>query len=97
MWFLAKIDMNNNIWKKRFFRFLKEEDVYALWINNVYNQHPIDDKGFWTRTFQMILFSERNRCRYSVLQAFSWAKTSQGAHFWHSIDQKWLALLGKDK
>lgn len=89
--------MNNNIWKKRFFRFLKEEDVYALWINNVYNQHPIDDKGFWTRTFPMRLLSERNRCRYSVRQAFSWAKTSQGAHFWNSIDQKWLALLGKDK
>lgn len=97
MWFLAKINMNNNIWKKRFFRFLKDNDVYSLWINNVYNQHPTDDKNFWTRTFQTILFSERHRCRYSVLQAFSWAKTSQGPHFWHSIDQKWSALLGKDK
>ena len=35
------------MWRKKFFRFLKEEDAYQLYIDNLYKNHPTTDLDFW--------------------------------------------------
>ena len=85
------------VWRRRFLRFLKEEGVYGEWVYNIRKQHQTTDLIFGEKMWKNEVLSEENKCVEGIDDAFCWAKTSQGAHFWHSINQKWLALLGKDK
>ena len=80
-------------WKERFFRFLKEEDVYGEWVYNIRKQHPIWDKKFWEGTLKAI-FSEEDKCAEAINYAFHWADTRQGYNFWLKLDNKWNTKCG---
>ena len=80
-------------WKERFFRFLKEEDVYGEWIYNIYEQHPICDKKFWECTLKSML-NEKYKCAEAIFYAFYWGRTKQGHDFWLKLDEKWKCKCG---
>ena len=80
-------------WKEKFFRFLKEEDVYGEWIYNIYEQHPIWDKKFWECTLKS-MFNEKRKCAECINHAFCWRRTKQDNDFWLKLDEKWKCKCG---
>ena len=80
------------VWRRRFLRFLKEEDVYSEWVYNIYEQHPIDDKKFWEGTLKS-MFNEKNKCINGIYNAFYWDDTRQGNDFWLKLNNKWIKLI----
>ena len=76
-------------WKERFFRFLKEEDVYGEWVYNIYEQHPTTDVFFWECNLKELL-SEDKKCAGGIITAFCWSDTIQGYDFWSKIDGEWI-------
>ena len=80
-------------WKERFFRFLKEEDVYGEWVYNIYEQHPTTDFFFWECNLKEIL-SEDKKCAGGIISAFCWGDTRQGYDFWEGINNKWNTKCG---
>ena len=81
------------MWRKKFFRFLKEEGVYGSWLYNIYEQHPIWDKTFWEGTLKAI-FSEEYKCEGGIISAFCWSDTKQGYNFWLKLAIKWNTKCG---
>ena len=81
------------MWRKKFFRFLKEEDVCGEWIYNIRKQHPICDKKFWEGTLKAI-FSEEDKCAEAINYAFHWADTKQGHEYWRTLSNKWNCKNG---
>ena len=80
------------MWRKKFFRFLKEEGVYSEWVYNIRKQHPICDKKFWECTLKS-MFSEKYKCAGGISSAFCWAGTRQGYNFWLKLSIKWIDKL----
>ena len=86
----------NMFWRKRFFRFLKEEDAYGEWVSYVkktLNELQNIPKDYLS-TF---VLNEDDKCESGISGAFVWSTTKQGLSFWEDINNRWLALLGKDK
>ena len=86
----------NMFWRKRFFRFLKEEDAYGEWVSYVkktLNELQNIPKDYLS-TF---VLNEEDKCENAIDFAFVWSTTRQGYDFWEDINNRWLALLGKDK
>lgn len=81
------------MWRKKFFRFLKEEGVYQLYIDNLYEQHPIWDNEFWEKMWENEVLSEENKCIDGIDYAFCWANTRQGNDFWLKLNNKWIKLI----
>ena len=81
------------MWRKKFFRFLKEEGVYGAWVYNIRQLHPIWDKTFWEYRWKYELLSEQNQCEEGINYAFCWSDTKQGPDFWLKIDDKWKDKL----
>ena len=79
-------------WRRKFFRFLKEEGVFRLYIENIYKQHPISDCDFWDFRWKLGLFDEYFRCSHAVDYAFNWAHTSEGHTYWNHVHVKWLKI-----
>ena len=85
--------MNEEIIKKIFYRFLKEEGVFTYYFKNLYevceNCSDIEVKKL------------RNiMCRYPmelINYAFMWRETPQGHHFWSFINNKWKIIYMKAK
>ena len=75
-------------WKKKFLRFLKEEDVYGEWVYNIRKQHPTTDLIFWKCNLKAI-FSEEEKCGGGIIYAFCWRRTKQGHDFWRKLSNKW--------
>ena len=76
------------MWRKKFFRFLKEEDAYQLYIDNLYKSHPTTDLDFWKFGLKKI-FNEKEKCAEAIFYAFDWVDTRQGCYFWSKIDEEW--------
>ena len=81
------------MWRKKFFRFLKEENVYGEWIYNLRQQHPQTDLDFWECKLKEIL-SEDKKCSVGISSAFCWDSTKQGYNFWMKLDIKWNDKCG---
>ena len=77
------------IWRKKFFRFLKEKGVFQLYIDNINEQHPGWDYIFWEKMWKNEVLSEENKCIEGIDYAFCWAYTIQGHDFWSKIDDEW--------
>ncbi len=84
----------NMFWKKRFFRFLKEEGAYGEWVYYVKKTLNESASKDYLSTF---VLNEDDKCENAIDFAFVWSKTSQGYDFWEDINNRWLALLGKIK
>ena len=85
----------NMFWKKRFFRFLKEEDAYGKWVYNL--NKKLNDESVSKDYLSTFVLNEEDKCENAIDFAFVWSKTSQGYDFWEDINNRWLALLGKIK
>ena len=86
MWLLLSLEQM--LWRKNFFRFLKEEGVYSEWVYNIRKPHPTCDKKFWECTLKKI-FNEKEKCAEAIKYAFYWPYTRQGSDFWVKIDKEW--------
>ena len=77
------------MWRKKFFRFLKEKGVFQLYIDNINEQHLGLDYFFWEKMWKNEVLSEENKCIEGIDYAFCWADTKQGHDFWSKIDDEW--------
>ena len=85
----------NMFWRKKFFRFLKEEGVYGEWVYNV--KKKIDETCESKSSKFNSILNEDDKCKSGISGAFVWSTTKQRLSFWKDINNRWLALLGKDK
>ena len=81
------------MWRRKFFRFLKEEGVYGEWVYNIRQQHPQTDLDFWECTLKSML-NEKNKCINGIYYAFYWDDTRQGSDFWLKLYKKWKCKCG---
>ena len=81
------------MWRKKFFRFLKEEGVYQLYIDNLYKNHSTTDLDFWNFGLNAI-FIEKEKCAGGIITAFCWSDTIQGYNSWSKIDDEWNTKCG---
>lgn len=73
------------ILKRIFFRFLKDSDLYPLYIHNVTNIKF--DYEYWN------LQPNISDGRTLIGAAFQWGKTKEGFEFWHKRHNLWLQYL----
>ena len=76
--------MNPNL-KIVFKRFLKENGIYQLWINNRSGStyHPtLEDQ-----------FLDEVDFTGWIIGAFSWAYSKENFHFWKKVHLKWLDFI----
>ena len=77
---------HDNILRKRFFAFLKENNAYDKWIHNLLDGHPIDDINWWDN-YNQLLYG--NKSYWAILNAFEWKHTKEGQDFWFYLYCKW--------
>ena len=85
----------NMFWRKKFFRFLKEESAYGEWVYNV--KKKMDETCKSKSSIFNSILNEEDKCESGISGAFVWSTTKPGLSFWKDINNRWLALLGKDK
>lgn len=73
-------------YRRLFFKFLKENDLYTSWLCNLKAQHPISNKHWWNKMYNYIYGSNTKQ---AVDYAFCWANTSEGHDFWSTINDRW--------
>ena len=83
----------NMFWRKKFFRFLKEEGVYGEWVYNV--KKKMDETCESKSSIFNSILNEEDKCENAIDFAFVWSTTSQGYDFWEGINNKWLHLMTK--
>ena len=85
----------NMFWRKRFFRFLKEESAYGEWVYNV--KKKMDETCESKSSIFNSILNEEDKCANGVSGAFVWYTTKQGISFWAYINDRWYALIEEDK
>ena len=85
----------NMFWRKKFFRFLKEEDAYGEWV--YYVKKTLNETNIPKDYLSTFVLNEDDKCKSGISGAFVWSTTKQRLSFWKDINNRWLALLGKDK
>lgn len=83
---------------KNFERFLKEKNVFDIFVNYCYNgvlctTNPARKE----KTFDsyIILMKQSNSLLFLIYRAFVWSETKEGYSFWARIDMKWRDLYDK--
>ena len=85
----------NMFWRKKFFRFLKEESAYGEWVYNV--KKKMDETCKSKSSIFNSILNEEDKCANGVSGAFVWYNTKQGITFWAYINDRWYALIEEDK
>lgn len=90
--------INTSDMKRRFFRFLKEHDVYYIYFKLVTDNKEKEN--------QEELFAASNGDINSFLNgvhpldwfvlAFDWELTPQGISFWQNLENEWVCELKKE-
>ena len=78
--------------RKIFIRFLKENNVYKNFINNVEGKY-----GFYKRFDELLFFATQGIYLNEVKGGFRWDKTKEGWKFWDNINNKWRDYYYKIK
>ena len=81
--------------RKKFFRFLKEEGAYGEWV--YYVKKTLNETNIPKDYLSTFVLNEEDKCESGISGAFVWSTTKSGLSFWKDINNRWLALLGKDK
>lgn len=80
--------MRNKLILKRFYSFLKENNIYDVFLYNCYlfgdNKCIIENMVY----FVTIGIKQYNGI-YLIGDAFDWSETSEGIQFWNEINKKW--------
>ena len=79
--------------RKKFFRFLKEEDAYGEWV--YYVKKTLNEKNIPKDYLSTFVLNEEDKCENAIDFALGWSTTSQGYDFWEVINKKWLHLMTK--
>lgn len=85
----SEIDKERRFYIKKFFRFLKENGIYAAYIKNVNNN--VDGTSYFNYACQHNFLSFFKECPISQWINFSmvWANTPQGHEFWDKLNNSW--------
>ena len=77
---------------KLLFRFLKEQNLYSCYMNNVRLNTELNDlkKSVYNRIIEM-----DPECY--IISAFCWSDTVQGKKFWSNIDSEWGEYYYKNR
>lgn len=70
--------------KQEFFEFLKENNCYELFIENLKKNGEDFEKWIYYNNYM-----------YFIIYAFQWIFTKQGYLFWNKIHNKWLKKIKK--
>ena len=75
-------------YRKEFFKFLKENNLYDKWLNNLKDQHPISstEERRWDNMYKRLY---DNKSLEAINYAFCWRKTEEGHDFWEEKNKKW--------
>ena len=76
----------DNILRKRFFAFLKENNAYDKWLYNLRKRHPSNEIWWWNDFYQTLY---EDRCLRAIICAFSWSYTVEGFQFWYNLSNEW--------
>lgn len=86
-------ELMKNLMKKKFIKFLKENNVYERFMYNFehreerfYKYQKINFKTYFNGTHERCL----------LFSAFDWDSTSEGLRFWDEIDTKWVVYIIKN-
>ena len=71
----------DNILRKRFFAFLKENNAYDKWVYNLKHEALNSDS-----TCQWLFEDNSNE---AINCAFFWGDTKEGYEFWSELNHKW--------
>ena len=85
----------NVFWRKKFFRFLKEGRECIPMPDDV--KKKMDETCESKSSIFNSLLNEEDKCESGISGAFVWYTTKQGLSFWKDINDRWYALLEKDK
>ena len=87
-------DKNNIDYRRLFFKFLKENNLYDKWVYNIKTQHSsIFKYQFFWKNKNKILFS--GNCSSAINSAFCWDDTNEGYDFWERLEVKWKIFRRK--
>ena len=87
--------MNKEYFKKQFIKFLKDNNVYGLYILNFRNRSH-STTPFFKRQINIFKdFIEDEKPETFFIHSFKWEQTPEGFEFWCDIDDLWLELLRK--
>lgn len=73
--------------KNKFKKFLKENGVYELYVENILKDHHAILEGI----------VERHAPSRWIQAAFDWAETTQKQDFWLKIDKEWQQLIKEER
>ena len=76
----------DNLFRRRFFAFLKEHDAYDKWLYYLRKRHPSNDIWWWNDFYQTLY---EDRCLRAINYAFNWTDTKEGYDFWLKIQKEW--------
>ena len=85
--------MTKNEFKKQFFRFLKENNVYKPFFTNFNKRHGCT--RYFANISDLIDFCFNEKYLSIIDQAFCWGKTKEGDTFWNQINIKFSNNLTK--
>jgi hypothetical protein len=71
-----------------FINFLKNENIYEKFINNLLNNN-----NQWKWNFSK--YCKDIKKQYYLSSSFRWYKTEEGDKFWRDINDKWRNLISK--
>jgi hypothetical protein len=88
--------MNPKIYLKKFYSFLKKNDATSNFLFNIMTYHK-DDTILNENEIVNFLVSEIKEKRECLLidNAFIWADTSEGFHYWCDLEYKWREEFDK--
>lgn len=71
---------------QQFIRFLKNNDAYKAYIDNLLNINPfyIEDKCFTKKFYDLLSYANQSIIDYSLF----WYKTKEGERFWSVLNFK---------
>ena len=75
-------------YRKELFKFLKKNDLYDKWLNNLKTQHPISssEERHWDKMYKRLY---ENKSFEAINYAFCWRYTEEGHEFWEGKNEKW--------
>lgn len=83
------------VWRKIFFRYLKEKGIYRKYIENVYKYRKQKGENYLGSRFYDEALSEEAHCSNALIYAFSWNASKEGKKFWAHINCDWNDYIEK--
>ena len=83
---------NSPLTDKEFVKFLKDNNIYWKFINNLYVAMRENKWGYGTYWNSIETFCQDVNVHKYIARAFVWVKTPEGNDFWRYYNEKWEKL-----